>query len=287
MRDDANNLSSKGISLQVTDIGIEQMKLLFLGTGSAMTIGTENFHSNMLLISETNETFMIDCGSDARFSLHKQKLSHIDVNNVYISHLHADHAGGLEWLALATKFDPRCTEKPNLFICETLENDLWHKTLSGGLSTIQYEIAQLDTFFNVQLVPVNGAFLWEGCEFKIVQTIHVMNGFSLMQSFGLLCKIENLTIFITTDTQFFPNQMAPLYEMSDIIFHDCETSVSLSGVHAHYQQLISLPEKFKSKMWLYHYNPGTLPNAKVDGFRGFVTCGQVFDFNNPDTFLSK
>jgi len=262
------------------------MKLLFLGTGSATTVGTDNFHSNMILVSDSNETFMIDCGSDARFSLYKQKMSHLDVNNIYISHLHADHVGGLEWLALATKFDPRCMKKPTLFICERLEKEIWDKTLSGGLSTIQYEIANLETFFHVHLIPVNGAFIWEDCEFKIVQTIHVMNGFSLMQSFGLLCKIKNFKVFITTDTQFFPNHLTPLYEMADIVFHDCETSTSMSGVHSNYQQLIGLPEKFKSKMWLYHYNPGTLPDARADGFRGFVTCGQYFDFNDPNTFLA-
>lgn len=260
------------------------MKLLFLGTGSAMTIGTDNFHSNMLLTSDSNTTLLIDCGSDARLSLHKQQLSHGDINNIYISHLHADHAGGLEWLALSVKFD-QFLNKPTLFISETLEKDLWNKTLAGGLSTLQNEIAQLDTFFDVHPVPVNGSFTWQECEFKIVQTIHVMNGFSLMQSFGLFCKIEGLTVFITTDTQFFPHHMTRLYEASDIIFHDCETSAVISGVHAHYDQLKSLPAKYKAKMWLYHYNPGTLPDAKADGFRGFVSCGQCFDFNDIDSFL--
>ncbi|MEM7589467.1 MAG: ribonuclease Z, partial [Myxococcota bacterium] len=30
----------------------------------------------------------------------------------------------------------------------------------------------------------------------------------------------------------------------------------------------------------YHYNSGKLPDAKKDGFLGFVKRGQVFDFSN-------
>lgn len=263
------------------------MKLLFLGSGSATTIGADNFQSNMLLVGDNNDTLLIDCGTDIRFSLHKQKKNHHDINNVYISHLHADHAGGLEWLAISTKFDPKCTKKPDLFISETLAQDLWDKTLSGGLSTLENEIAQLDSFFTVHRIPKNGSFTWESCEFQIIQTVHTFGGYCLMQSFGLFCEIENMKVFITSDTQFFPQQLMGLYERADVIFHDCETLPTGSGVHAHYQQLKSIPLKFKEKMWLYHYNPGKLPDARADGFRGFVACGQCFDFKNPATFLLK
>lgn len=259
------------------------MKLTFLGTGSAFTIGQDNFHSNMLLVSDNQEKLMIDCGSDARFSLFKQNMTHLDIKNVYISHLHADHAGGLEWLALTTKFDPRCQEKPNIYICEALVDDLWNKTLSGGLSTIQCEFAKLSTFFNVHSFPVNGSFTWSDIEFRIIQTVHVMNGFSLMYSFGLFFTVDGLKVFISTDTQFAPKQMIDFYGIADVIFHDCETAPTMSGVHAHYNELLTLPENLRSRMWLYHYNPGKLPDAVKDGFRGFVMPGQTFDFKDPKT----
>ena len=31
-------------------------------------------------------------------------------------------------------------------------------------------------------------------------------------------------------------------------------------------------------MWLYGYQPVSLPDAKKDGFRGFVQRGQIFEF---------
>lgn len=39
-----------------------------------------------------------------------------------------------------------------------------------------------------------------------------------------------------------------------------------------------MPEDIKAKMWLYHYSDGDLPDAKQDGFLGFVAKGQVFTF---------
>lgn len=263
------------------------MKLMFLGSGSAFTIGTNNFHSNMLLINEKNAKLMIDCGSDARFSLFKQGFDFKDITDVYISHLHADHAGGLEWLAFTRKFNGEPLPKTNLFISAKLVDDLWNKTLSGGLSSIQTEVSNLGTYFNVNPIESNGSFCWSGIQFRLVQTVHIVNAFAFMESFGLMFSINGIKVFITTDTQFAPNQLIDFYKMSDIIFHDCETMSNMSGVHANYKELMRLPKEIKAKMWLYHYNPGTLPDAKADGFKGFVEPGQVFDFSHPDTLEGR
>jgi len=258
------------------------MKLTFLGTGSAFTVGEDNYHSNMILEANDKQRLLIDCGSDIRFSLYEQGLSHQDIQSVYISHLHADHAGGLEWLAFNTKFDPNA-QKPNLCLYEKMVSDLWNKSLAAGLSSLPGKIAELADFFNVHPVKDNEPFVWHDVEFRLIQTIHVMAGFSMMPSYGLLFTVDGTTVFITTDTQFSPHQMAKFYEMADIIFHDCETKPISTGVHPTYQELLSLDEKIRNKMWLYHYNPGKLPDAKKDGFRGFVKKGQCFDFNDPKT----
>ncbi|MGL5193292.1 MAG: MBL fold metallo-hydrolase, partial [Chroococcales cyanobacterium] len=70
------------------------MKLTFLGSGSAFTVGANNYHSNVLLESDRGTKLLIDCGSDIRFSLHEAGYSHLDITDIYISHLHSDHAGG-------------------------------------------------------------------------------------------------------------------------------------------------------------------------------------------------
>lgn len=236
----------------------------------------------MLLTNDDGKSILIDCGSDARLALHELGKTHKDISDVYISHLHADHAGGLEWLAFSKKFDSNCN-KPNLFICERLKEDLWNHVLSGGLSSIQTEVASLEYYFNVNPIKENGTFIWENIEFRIVQTIHVMDGFRIMPSYGLIFTVDGLKVFITTDSQVAPYQIRDLYKSVDIIFQDCEVSDCKSHVHANYNELITLDESIKNKMWLYHYNSSTLPDAVKDGFRGFVKKGQCFDFTKPET----
>lgn len=251
------------------------MKLTFIGSGSAFTVGGNNYQSNLLLSSDNNEKLLIDCGTDARIALFELGYTYKDISNVYITHLHGDHVGGLEWLAFTRKFDPTC-DKPNLYIQSGLMEDLWNKVLSGGLSSIQGEKACLKTFFNP--IPVDKHFQWEGIKFELIETLHVINNDNTAPCFGLMTTIDGIKVYFTADTQFCPERFLPYYEKADIIFHDCETKIIKSGVHAHYDQLVTLDQAVKNKMWLYHYSPVHLPDAKKDGFKGFVTKGQTFNF---------
>lgn len=251
------------------------MKLIFLGTGSAFTVGDDNYHSNMLLESKNGKRLLIDCGSDARFSLYEQGYTYHDIHDLYVSHLHADHVGGLEWLAFNTKFDPS-GQKIRLHLSETMSDALWEHVLSGGLSSLDGAPEKLSYYFDINEIGSNGSFNWEGVSFDIIQTLHVATEHGTMPSFGLLFEIAQTSVFITTDTQFTPDTLQPYYEKADLIFHDCETAERRSRVHATYGDLLQLDPKIKEKMWLYHYNPGELPDAIADGFKGFVKKGQTF-----------
>ena len=255
------------------------MKIIFLGSGSAFTIGANNYQSNMLVENDNGNGLLIDCGSDARLALHELKLNHRKIDSVYISHLHADHTGGLEWLAFTTYFD-NTSKNPTLYIAKSLVDDLWNKVLSGGLSSLDEKEANLDTYFNVSAVEDGGAFSWSGLKFQLVPTIHVSSNKNPVPSYGLFFGPKQLQIFLTTDTQFAPDHFKEYYERAHIIFHDCETSKKQSHIHANYDELKTLDDSIKHKMWLFHYNPGPLPDCKKDGFRGFVQKGQIFDFDN-------
>lgn len=103
----------------------------------------------------------------------------------------------------------------------------------------------------------------------------------IVPSYGLLITeltTPERTVFLTTDTQFCPRQIERFYDRSEAIFHDCETYPFKSGVHAHYDDLRTLPEATKKKMWLYHYGPDPKQRPEEDGFQGFVAKGQTFEF---------
>lgn len=255
-------------------------ELTFLGSGSAFYIGEhpgENWQSNVLIESPSGRRLLIDCGSDIRFSLMEKGLRATDIDDVFISHLHADHVGGLEWLAFGTKFSPG-GRKPRIRINRSLVKDLWSHTLQGGLESLEGERASIHSYFDLDPIAPNGSFEWEGVHFLPVQVVHIMNGYRISPSYGLLFTLGGVRIFFTADTQFAPAQINRFYREADIILHDCETSPFRSGVHAHYEQLIGLPAEVKKKMWLYHYQPGPRKDACADGFAGWVEKGKSFVF---------
>lgn len=260
------------------------MKLKFLGSGSAFTVGDENYHSNMVIEADSHKKLLIDCGSDARFSAFEQGFSPKDLSDVYISHLHADHMGGLEWLAFSSKYHPTGNYKHRLHLNHQLVSDLWNKALSASLNPSEDPSIDLSTYFDIDAITTD-TFQWEGITFHLFPTLHIMVGSWRMPSYGLWFQAHAYTVLITTDAQFDLDGMQELYQKCDIIFQDCETSACKSGVHAHYTELKLLSPAIKSKMWLYHYQPGPLPNAKEDGFRGFVKKGQCFDFSNEETLI--
>jgi ribonuclease BN (tRNA processing enzyme) len=254
------------------------MQLTFIGTGSAFTL--ENFQSNMLL-EDSGKRLLIDCGSDARHALAKLGLGAKDIDALYVSHLHADHIGGIEWLGFSRYF--REGPKPELFINERLADTLWDTCLRGGMSSHQGVSLTLDHFFaRVHRLPQNSSFLWGQTECHLIQTVHYMDAYEIVPSYGLILRLNSNPkvgeVLVTTDTQFAPSQLMVFYRRASVIFHDCETYPHKSGVHAHYTELITLPPEVRAKMWLYHYQDGALPDAKKDGFAGFVERGQTFEF---------
>jgi ribonuclease BN (tRNA processing enzyme) len=252
------------------------MKLLFLGAGSGLGTDPTNFQSNMLLLTDSGKKLLIDCGTDIRFSLTNAKYIAHDIDAVFISHLHADHIGGMEWLALQRKFVPPAG-RPQLIVHENLAELLWQRSLSGGLKTLEELDATLHDYFFVQTLADDQVYEWEGLQLTLIKTVHVHSNGKLMPSYGIDICSQGKHFFITADTQFTPESMEKYYQQATIIFHDCETLASPSGVHAHFEQLKTLPAQIKAKMWLYHYNDGKLPDAHSQGFLGFAKCGQVVE----------
>jgi ribonuclease BN (tRNA processing enzyme) len=248
------------------------MLITMIGTGSAFTM--KGYQTNAVM-SRNGKNMLVDAGSDVRFSLAKAKMSYKDIDAMYITHLHADHIGGIEYLAFCTYFDPSVKENIHLIANNELLRDLWNHSLQGGLKSIQGRQMGLMDFFDLMSVRKNESFEWEGIGFRIVQTVHIMDGYAIVPSYGLLIDDPDSKkkIFYTGDTQFNPNQIRDFYAMSDLIIQDCETGKFPSGVHAHYDELKTLPVDIKKKMRLVHFQDNVRDNyedwnnvARADGF---------------------
>jgi ribonuclease BN (tRNA processing enzyme) len=258
------------------------MEIKFIGTGSAFCLN--NKQSNML-ICNGEENLLVDCGGDARHALHNMGYAAHDIHAVYISHLHNDHIGGLEWLAFSTFFNPMI-DRPKLIIERGMINDLW-RAIGPGLESIQGQVATIDTYFEVVPVEVNEPFVYANISYDVVQAVHISSGYKVVDSFGLMFNEigHSERYYITTDCQFAPETaMMAYYKEATIIFHDCETSPYKSGVHSNYMDLKNLPMDIKSKMYLYHYQDNVVGDwdewkqtSATDGFLGFIKEGAIYN----------
>lgn len=250
------------------------MELLFLGIGAGLERSGTTFHSNMVLTSTSGKKLLIDCGTDIRFSLLHSKIALEDINSIYISHLHSDHIGGLAWLGLLKKFSGEA--KPELWIHEDMVSKLWHHGLKASMDTLFEEEASLDSFFKVMTINENDLWNFDGINLRLVQTEHMFSNKKLLPTFGLSFYENEDKYFLTTDTRVSWERFKSFYEESKLIFHDCETLEKPSSVHSHFSELCLLPAEIKAKMWLYHYNDSKTPDAKKEGFLGFVKQKQKF-----------
>jgi len=258
------------------------MELIFLGVGNAFT--TKDFYQSNMVLKDGNDLCLIDCGSDLRFSLQEQfpfinnGNLHEYIKGIYVSHIHQDHVGGLEWVGFCTYFNPNAS-RPRLIFDKELKEELWAETLKGGMKSVECEQEKdIGDYFDCVLVDSNKklGFKFKGVRLEPVDVIHVPS-IPPKHSYGLFIEGDK-SIYITTDC-VFNGEDNKYYHEADLIFHDCETSDFKSNVHSHYNDLKTLPEEIKNKMWLYHYMPDATEkfNPKNDGFLGFVKKGQKFN----------
>ncbi len=259
------------------------MKIKFIGVGAAFA-ESDYFHSNMLITANSGKRLLLDCGCDARFSLKEAGVCPDEITNeidaVFISHLHSDHIGGMEWLAFSTYFLKE-QKRLKLFMEKNIMAEMWENSLKGGLAHIGDQEMHLENYFNPIPLESDGTFEWEEIKFTLVKMPHIKSTHRVLYSYGLIIdntKTDNKPIFISSDTIFKPDIIQPIAEKVSLLFHDCETSKSKTNVHAHYEELRTLPQNIKEKMWLYHYQPDADYDLKKDGFLGFIKKGQEFDF---------
>ncbi|GGG09581.1 MBL fold metallo-hydrolase [Paenibacillus abyssi] len=241
------------------------MKIQMLGTGSAFA---KTYYNNNALVYADDFTLMIDCGITAPTALHKLGKSLNDIHAVLITHIHADHVGGLEELAFRMKFQHN--RKPLLYVPSKVITPLWENTLKGGLTQDQWP--SIDDFFDVVLleehVPV---MITPQLKVEIIETPHIPN----KPSYSLYI---NDRFFYSADMQFHPQLLHQLVEERGCrtIFHDCQFQ-SPGVVHACLKELLTLPDELQKLVWLMHYADDQEQFKGKTGYMRFVEQHKIYE----------
>lgn len=272
-------------NIELTNSG--NLSLFFLGTGNAFT--KTAFQTNLLII-KGQAHLLVDCGTLCSYAFENMYNGRItDIKNLLLTHPHADHIGGVEELALEGKYITK--RLVNLVITDEFKKCLWEESLKGGIQYSEEGVMTFDDYFN-QIKPVRiqkkPFEMFEtnvgSINIKLFRTRHVTTRKKSLKksqiSYGLI--IDDRILF-TADTQFNPSQLQFLldkYNKIEVIFHDCDVMGYSRGVHAAYDELVTLPKEIKEKTFLSHYSEAVSTiDALVDGFAGLAKHWVYYDFD--------
>jgi len=264
------------------------LSLFFIGVGSAFS--KKHYQTNLIVIKGSDH-LMIDCGTTAPQALYELGLNITDIKTFLITHSHADHIGGLEEVMLVGRYVTKT--KPSIIINEAYEQILWNYSLKGGAAFNDdaegRELTFTDMWHPIRpyLISSDPRETYEtdagSINLKLIRTKHIPdnapNWQSSFLSFGVI--IDNRILF-TSDTQFDTDLLTHYNEQLnlEIIFHDCQFFDG--GVHAGFNELITLPKELKKKMILTHYGDNWKdyePAVKENGFIGLAEQWRYYNFS--------
>lgn len=239
--------------------------MTFLGVGHSESI---EHYNPCLLIENEHGKMLIDCGHTTKHALAAAGLHPGHIDAIFITHVHGDHAFGLERFAYECRF--KYQKKPRLIFHESILTELWDHTLKGSLSYVGEGKAEFADYFEIKALSTLH-FQEMGIDFEIFPVRHTPN----KNTFGIKIGEE---ILYTADTTAIPEVI--LQQSFATCIHDVTLS-DWNPVHATLQSLVdTYPEEVRKKTLLISYEDSWRDHERRinEGFKGLAKQGMTIRF---------
>ncbi|KRE90482.1 MBL fold metallo-hydrolase [Paenibacillus sp. Soil766] len=248
------------------------LQIQMLGTGSAFS---KLYYNTSALIRSGDATLLIDCGPTVPKSLSEIEVELDQINGILISHIHADHIGGLEEVAFRLFYQYN-RKRVQLYITEALAEVLWENSLKGGLYNPEEGFTQLQDYFEL-------VYLQERVPYPISPelTIEIIPTLHIAQKLNYSIFINHRTFYsadLKFNYDFLVNEVV-LSRNCHTIFHDCQ----LTGpgyVHTTLDELLTLPDDIQKLMYLMHYDDRMPDFIGRTGHMTFIHTHQIIEITD-------
>jgi len=222
------------------------IKVTPLGVNGAFT----KYYHNNFVFELGSRKLLIDAGTTLRNSLHDAGFKETDITDIFITHLHSDHVGGVEEFAQKCKWI--YSHKPNLWIRSDMVDDLYDILEKGlctdGLGIHDYfKVCLLDSWRGV------GGFNIESHKLEFIKTdeMHCKG----MRSTALkFYDLNGYNVLYSSDIKNLKDSglIEHVNYSTKVIFQDC--SLVPNNVHSTVEEVIEYyGEENKNKIYAMHY----------------------------------
>lgn len=229
--------------------------LIPLGVGEAFTA---RHYTTCMALGVDDDWLLIECPHPIRKMLREATTAagrpfDLDrVRGVAVSHLHADHACGLEDFGFYSYFALR--RRAAVLAHPDVSARLWDGLLAAGMSEMRSgpgapaATRQFDDYFNLVSLSATAPTMFGPFAVECRPTLHPI------PTTAFRIHVAGRTLGFSADTAFDP-ALIDWLASADLIVHEVTTHEQ-SAVHTPYRQLAALPDTLRRKIRLIHYPDG-------------------------------
>ncbi len=228
----------------------QPFSILPLGTSDAFCM--TDYHTSALLITN-NTTALVDCPEPIHKILYERtsqaghQVGAAEVQHILLTHLHGDHANGLESFLFMRKFVSSQIPKPVIHCLPEVAEVLWENKLACSMARSVIEKINMDITFSAQdyydlhIVKPGQPFMIGDIQINARRTLHSV------PTYGFTATHNGRTLGYSGDT-IFEREHIDFLAKADLIFHDCNNSI----IHTRYEKLLELEPEILEKLRIFH-----------------------------------